>query len=62
MDDLQKDAQSLLAKTSLSDGIARRDFIKVALGTGFAAAAMPVVAQNVISTDTKGSMPISVKM
>ncbi|MYM38906.1 dienelactone hydrolase family protein [Duganella qianjiadongensis] len=54
MDDLQKDAVSLLAKTSLSDGIARRDFIKVALGTGFAAAAMPVVAQNVISTDTKG--------
>jgi carboxymethylenebutenolidase len=54
MDDLQRDAESLLPKTGLSDGIARRDFIKVALGTGFAAAAMPVVAQNVITTDSSG--------
>jgi carboxymethylenebutenolidase len=54
MDDLKRDAESLLAKTSLSDGVDRRDFLKVALGTGFAAAAMPVVAQNVIHTDTAG--------
>lgn len=53
MDDLQRDAESLL-KTPLSDGLDRRDFIKVALGTGFAVAAMPVVAQNVIKTDTAG--------
>lgn len=54
MDDLTQDAQSLLTKTSLSDGVDRRDFLKVALGTGFAAAALPVVAQNVIKTDTAG--------
>jgi carboxymethylenebutenolidase len=54
MDDLKRDAESLLAKTSLSDGVDRRDFLKVALGTGFAAAAMPVAAQNVIKTDTAG--------
>lgn len=54
MDDLQRDAESLLAKTPLSDGLDRRDFLKVALGTGFAAAALPVVAQNVIKTDSDG--------
>ena len=54
MDDLKQDAESLLTKTSLSDGVDRRDFLKVALGSGFAAAAMPVMAQNVIKTDTAG--------
>ena len=54
MDDLQRDAESLLTKTPLSDGVDRRDFIKVALGTGFAVAAMPVVAQSVIKTDSAG--------
>jgi carboxymethylenebutenolidase len=42
MDDLKRDAESLLTKTSLSDGVDRRDFLKVALGTGFAAATLPV--------------------
>jgi carboxymethylenebutenolidase len=54
MDDLKRDAESLLTKTSLSDGVDRRDFLKVALGTGFAAAALPVMAQNVIKTDSAG--------
>lgn len=54
MRNMQEDFDSLVAKTSLSDGVDRRDFIKVAVGTGFAAAAMPVAAQNVIQTDTKG--------
>ncbi|HEX8404971.1 MAG TPA: dienelactone hydrolase family protein [Duganella sp.] len=54
MDDLKRDAESLLTKTSLSDGVDRRDFLKVALGTGFAAAAMPVMAQNVVKTDSAG--------
>ena len=54
MDDLKQDAESLLTKTSLSDGVDRRDFLKVALGTGFAAAAMPVMAQNVTKTDSAG--------
>lgn len=54
MDDLTRDAESLLAKTSLSDGVDRRDFLKAAIGTGFAAAALPVAAQTVIKTDTAG--------
>lgn len=53
MEDLLNDAASLNEK-HLNDGVARRDFLKVALGTGFAAAALPVVAQNVIKTDTEG--------
>jgi carboxymethylenebutenolidase len=53
MKDLLNDAASLNEK-HLNDGVARRDFLKVALGTGFAAAALPVVAQNVIKTDTEG--------
>jgi carboxymethylenebutenolidase len=54
MKDLVQDAASLLSKTALSDGVDRRDFLKAALGTGFAVAAMPVMAQNVIKTDTVG--------
>lgn len=54
MENLKQDAESLLAKTSLSDGVGRRDFMKVALGTGFAVAALPVVAQTMIHTDTAG--------
>jgi carboxymethylenebutenolidase len=34
--------------------IDRRDFLKVALGAGFAAAALPVSAQTVIKTDSTG--------
>jgi carboxymethylenebutenolidase len=51
---MKEDFDSLIARTSLSDGVDRREFVKVALGTGFAAAVMPVSAQNVIKTDTKG--------
>ncbi|HEX2605704.1 MAG TPA: dienelactone hydrolase family protein [Oxalicibacterium sp.] len=54
MNDLKEDFDSLVAKTPLSDGVDRRGFMKVALGSGFAAAVMPVCAQNVIHTDTKG--------
>lgn len=54
MKDLINDCTSLLAKTSLSDGVDRRDFLKVALGTGFAAATLPVAAQSLIKTDTAG--------
>jgi carboxymethylenebutenolidase len=53
MKDLLNDAASLNEK-HLHDGVPRRDFLKVALGTGFAAAALPVVAQNVVKTDTEG--------
>ena len=54
MQDEQRDFDSLVGKTALSDGVERRDFLKVALGSGFAAAVMPVMAQNVIKTDAKG--------
>lgn len=43
-----------LTKTPWSGGVDRRDFIKLALGTGFAAAVLPVQAQSVITTDTVG--------
>ena len=54
MQNLKEDFDSLVAKTSLSDGVDRRGFLKTALGTGFAAAVMPVTAQSVIKTDTAG--------
>ncbi|WP_426169068.1 dienelactone hydrolase family protein [Pseudoduganella sp. R-34] len=51
MQDLQNDAKALIGP---AEGMDRRDFIKAALGTGFATAVMPVQAQTVISTDTTG--------
>jgi carboxymethylenebutenolidase len=54
MDHLKEDFDSLVAKTPLSDGIDRRIFLKTALGSGFAAAVMPVTAQTMIKTDTAG--------
>jgi len=54
MSDLKEDFDSLVAKTPFSDGVDRRDFIKTALGTGFAAAVLPVSAQSVIKTDEQG--------
>jgi carboxymethylenebutenolidase len=41
-------------KDSVLDGIDRREFLKVALGTGFAAATLPVAAQSLVRTDTAG--------
>jgi carboxymethylenebutenolidase len=40
----------------------RRDFLKVALGTGFAAATLPVAAQSVIKTDTAGLSAVTVNL
>ncbi|HEX2530388.1 MAG TPA: dienelactone hydrolase family protein [Burkholderiaceae bacterium] len=54
MNDLKNDFDSLVAKTSLSGELERRDFLKTALGVGFAAAVMPVAAQTLITTDTAG--------
>jgi carboxymethylenebutenolidase len=53
MKDLVQDGASLAAARSFEDGVDRRVFLKAALGTGFAAAALPVEAQTVIQTDTK---------
>ncbi|MFM9435310.1 carboxymethylenebutenolidase [Janthinobacterium sp. CG_23.3] len=54
MDDLLKDGHSLLSETGQADGIDRRDFLTVALGSGFAAATLPVAAQSLIKTDATG--------
>lgn len=54
MQNFKEDFDSLVGKTSLSDGVDRRGFIKAALSTGFAAAVLPVCAQTMIKTDTVG--------
>jgi carboxymethylenebutenolidase len=54
MQDLVTDGDSLVADSAFSDGVGRRDFLKVALGSGFAAATLPVAAQTLIKTDTAG--------
>jgi carboxymethylenebutenolidase len=47
---------------SLPPDFSRRDFVRAAVGSGFAAAVMPVSAQTVIHTDTKGLVagPVSI--
>ena len=54
MKDIVNDYASLLENPRFSDGVERRDFLKAALGSGFALAALPVVAQSVIKTDATG--------
>jgi len=54
MKDLVQDGDSLVADSPFAEGVDRREFLKVALGTGFAAATLPVAAQSVIKTDTTG--------
>jgi carboxymethylenebutenolidase len=54
MRNFKDDFDSLVGKTVLSEGMDRRGFMKTALGTGFAAAVMPVAAQSVVKTDTTG--------
>ena len=54
MKDIVNDYASLLENPKFSDGVERRDFLKAALGSGFALAALPVVAQSVIKTDAAG--------
>jgi carboxymethylenebutenolidase len=62
MKDLVIDGDSLVARSAFSDGVDRRDFLKVALGSGFAAAALPVCAQTLIKTDTTGLTAGTVKI
>jgi carboxymethylenebutenolidase len=54
MQHLKEDIDTLITSKPASDGMERRDFLKVALGTGFAAAVLPVMAQSVVHTDTVG--------
>ncbi|HEY8608753.1 MAG TPA: dienelactone hydrolase family protein [Noviherbaspirillum sp.] len=51
---VKEDFDSLVGQSTLGGNTDRRGFIKTALGTGFAAAVLPVAAQNVIKTDTSG--------
>ncbi len=53
----QQDFDSLLGHSvfaGANEGNARRTFIQAAVGAGFAAAALPICAQSVISTDSEG--------
>jgi carboxymethylenebutenolidase len=54
MKDLVLDGDSLVTGTAFADGVDRRDFLKAALGTGFAVATLPVAAETVIKTDDAG--------
>ena len=54
MDNLKEDFDSLVAKTPISDGVDRRGFLKTALGSGFAAAVLPIAAHSAVATDSKG--------
>ncbi|PUA20589.1 dienelactone hydrolase family protein [Glaciimonas sp. PCH181] len=54
MPNFKDDFDSLVGKTRLTEDLNRRTFMKAALGTGFAAAVLPVCAQTVIKTDTVG--------
>jgi carboxymethylenebutenolidase len=54
MNNLIDDGDTLADKPADSEGVDRRDFLKVALGTGFAAAVLPLSAQTVIKTDGAG--------
>lgn len=54
MKDLIADAKSLVSATSSDEGLDRRVFLQAAVAGGFAAAALPVVAQTMIKTDTAG--------
>lgn len=54
MKDLVQDGDSLVRAGGFEDGVDRRVFLKAALGTGFAAAVLPVEAQTLVKTDTAG--------
>ena len=54
MKDLISDAESLLSASAFEEGVNRRVFLKAAAGSGFAVAALPVVAQTQIQTSTDG--------
>lgn len=57
MDTIQQEFDSLVGTSPTSSVTGehdRRSFLKTALGTGFAAAALPVVAQTIVKTDAEG--------
>jgi carboxymethylenebutenolidase len=52
--DLKSEFDSLLPSTSTDAGANRRTALKMALGVGYAATAMPIVAQTAIKTSSQG--------
>ncbi|MBD8530703.1 MULTISPECIES: dienelactone hydrolase family protein [unclassified Massilia] len=54
MKDLVQDGDSLVGTSNFEEGVDRRVFLKAAIGTGFAAATLPVAAQTVVKTDVTG--------
>ena len=54
MGNMKEDVESLIGAAALPVGGGRREFMKTALGTGFAAAVMPVCAQTVVKTSEAG--------
>ena len=52
--DLQNDFNALLPGQTTEAGASRRTALKVALGVGYAASAMPIVAQTAIKTSSDG--------
>src|SRR5574343_540821 len=54
MQQLGVDGEALLGASAGSGGLDRRGFVRAALGTGFAAAALPVCAQTVVKTSAEG--------
>lgn len=52
--DFKQDFASMVGGARLSGNTDRRGFLKAAIGTGFAAAVLPVCAQTLIRTDTVG--------
>jgi carboxymethylenebutenolidase len=52
--DLIVDSQALLDARTLRDGATRRTALKAALGVGYAAAALPIMAQTAIKTPADG--------
>ena len=54
MTTMTDELESLLSNPMAKDMTDRRDFMKVTLGTGFAAAVLPTLSQAAITTDTEG--------
>ena len=51
---LKEDFDTLVPAHSAFDAPTRRDFVRTSVGTGFAAAVLPVMAQTVVKTDSTG--------
>jgi len=54
MKELVQDGSALVSSSAFSEGVDRRVFLKAAVGSGFAAATLPVAAQTAIKTDEAG--------